>query len=99
MHFVEPKPWNSKYMEYHKGAWRRPVPSVYVTLDTIIPEMPTDILEQPDKEKFEIKIEAMTQRQRAINDELKQKVQQFEQCLKEKTNHIDQRKEENVDKT
>ena len=37
--------FKSAYMEFKYGEWRKPRPSVYVTLETEIPTMPETVLE------------------------------------------------------
>ena len=98
MHFVEKRKFKSKFLEYQHGSWRRKQPSCYVTLETVIPEMPTDMIEKPDKEKFEKQLDELTQKRKKIDEELSLKNQQFNQVLKEKKTHIDQQKTSTSDK-
>lgn len=53
MEFVETKKFKDKWEEYKGGDWRR-LGKTFVTMDTVIPPMPTgkEILQAPNETKF-----------------------------------------------
>lgn len=52
MEIKEKRKFKNKWEEFKYGEWRKPRPSVYVTLETKIPEMPEVILEKPDEKEL-----------------------------------------------
>ena len=50
MLLVSKRKFKTKYLEYQFGDWKKKQPSCFVTLETVIPEMPTDIIEKPNTE-------------------------------------------------
>lgn len=51
MDFKEKRQFRNKAEEFFKGDWRKPQPSTYVTLETVIPSLPKAIA-QPDEATF-----------------------------------------------
>lgn len=56
MDFKEKRKYKSKWEEYRYGDWRRQRSNTYVTLDTVIPDVPAKPLEKPDEEAFQKKL-------------------------------------------
>lgn len=56
MEFKETKKFKSKWEEYRGGDWRRGSGKTYVTLETVIPEMPDKLLTPPDEASFHKKL-------------------------------------------
>ena len=54
MEFKEIKKFNSKWEEFRHGDWRKGYGKTFITLETIIPGMPsgTELLHQPDETTF-----------------------------------------------
>jgi len=50
--FKEKKQFKSKWEEYRKGDWRRGTGKTYVTLETVIPELPEKEITAPDEAAF-----------------------------------------------
>lgn len=54
MEFKEIKKFNSKWEEFRTGDWRKGNGKTFITLETLIPDMPTgtELLNQPDETTF-----------------------------------------------
>ena len=52
MEYKEKRKFKSKWEEYRHGDWRKGSGKTYVTLETVIPEMPAKLLQLPDEATF-----------------------------------------------
>lgn len=52
--FVSKRKYKSRYQEYQVSEWRYKKGNLYVTMDTIVPEMPKTLLKDPDDSKHHI---------------------------------------------
>jgi len=52
MDFKEKKTFTCKYLEYKYGDWRKGSGKTYVTLETVIPEIPENPIIAPDEATF-----------------------------------------------
>lgn len=50
--FKEKKKFKSKWEEYRWGDWRKGTGKTYVTLETVIPELPAKEITAPDEAAF-----------------------------------------------
>jgi hypothetical protein len=50
--FKEKKKFKSKWEEYRHGDWRKGTGRTFVTLETVIPEMPKQEITAPDEAAF-----------------------------------------------
>lgn len=82
MDFKETKEFSSKWDEYRLGEWRRGcLGKTHVTLDTVIPEMPKEILEMPNENKFHQRQAEIDERIKEIGFTLEEKKKQFGEVL------------------
>jgi len=82
--FKESRTFKNKADEYFEGHWRRPAPSLFVTLDTVMPEMPKTLVPKPDEAQFKKKQGELIDRVREINKLLDQRKEEFEDTLAKK---------------
>jgi len=60
----------SKFDEYQYGEWKFNKPRVYVTVETIVPEVPQPLLEEPDDVEYHLAIVKLDE----LNEELNEQV-------------------------
>lgn len=63
----------SKYAEFQFGEWRKRRNKLFVTMETIVPPMPTTILEEPDETKYLLEVEAVNEKISQLQDLIKEK--------------------------
>lgn len=81
---VETKTFKSKWEEWRFGDWKKPRPSVYVTLETEIPDMPTDVLKPPDEKAYEAELKALEGKIKGVGKSLEEKKGNFDELLSAK---------------
>lgn len=81
MDFKEKRKFKSKWEEYRHGDWRKGSGKTYVTLETVIPEMPAKLLQLPDEGPFRKKQVEIEEKIKEITQTLDEKKTQFEETL------------------
>lgn len=84
MDFKETRKFKSKWEEYRYGDWRRQRSNTYVTLETVIPDMPAKPLQKPDEDAFQKKLKDIQDKIKEIGKSLDEKKSQFEETLQAK---------------
>ena len=84
MDFKEKKKFKSKWEEYHYGEWKRGSGKTYVTLETVIPEVPAKPIAPPDEANYRKRKQDIDDAISAINKGLEDKKTQFEDVLGQK---------------
>ena len=72
--------FNSKYDEYQYGEWRFNKPRVFVTPDTIIPDVPTP-MEEPDDVAYHLAIVKLDEENEEFNNQVTEQNTLFNQVL------------------
>ena len=70
--FVPKRKYNSRYQEYQVAEWRFRKGNLYVTMDTIVPQMPKEILREPDDSKYHLQSAAVDEQIEKLNEEFKE---------------------------
>ena len=86
MEIKEKRKFKNKWEEFKYGEWRKPRPSVYVTLETEIPEMPEVTLEKPDEKELQQKLKNLESKISDIGKSLEAKKSTFEDLIAVKKN-------------
>jgi len=84
MDFKEKKKFKSKWEEYHYGEWKRGSGKTFVTLETVIPEIPEKKIAAPDEANYRKKKQDIDDAISAINKSLNDKKTSFEEILASK---------------
>jgi len=81
MEIKETRTFKRAYDQYRYGEWRKQRPSVYVTLETDIPEIPEKMLEKPDEKARDTKLKEIDAKIKDINKALEAKKTSFDELL------------------
>ena len=54
--FAPKRTFNSRFTEYQFGEWRRRRNNLFITVDTIVPEMPKKLHKEPEDTKYHIEV-------------------------------------------
>ena len=84
MDFKEKRKFKSKWEEYRHGDWRKQRSNTYVTLETVIPELPSKPLTPPDEETYKKKLKDLEDKIKDIGTTLDEKKVQFDEILSAK---------------
>ena len=84
MDFKEKRKFKSKWEEYRHGDWRKQRSNTYVTLETVIPELPSKPLSPPDEETYKKKLKELEDKIKDIGSTLDEKKVQFDEILSAK---------------
>lgn len=86
MDFKEKRKFKSKWEEYRHGDWRKGSGKTFVTLETIIPEMPENDnqLKLPDENSFHKRQVEVEEKIKEIGLVLEEKKNQFNDTLGQK---------------
>ena len=68
--------FNSRFAEYQVAEWRYSRQNLYVTMDTIVPSMPKELLEEPDDAKYHLQMAELDDRIEQLNEEFKERKSQ-----------------------
>ena len=71
--FESKRKWNSRFAEYQVAQWRFVKQNLYVTMDTIVPNMPKKPLEEPDDSKYHLQIAEIDEQIEQMNESFKEK--------------------------
>lgn len=84
MEFKERRKFKSKWEEYHHGEWRKGSGKTFVTLETVIPPMPENLIKAPQEAEFQKKEVEIKDKISEINKALDTKKSEFEEILQQK---------------
>ena len=71
--FKHKRIYNSRYAEYMYAAWRQHRNKLFVTIDTIVPEKPKKMIEEPDDAKFHLKADQLNEQIEKLNEDFKER--------------------------
>jgi hypothetical protein len=80
----ETRQFKTKSEEFHKGEWRQRQSNVYVTMETVIPEMPTEKFEKPNEAAFRKRLSELEEKVKAIRSGLEERKEKFQETLQKK---------------
>ena len=81
MEFKEKRKFKNKWEEYRHGDWRKGSGKTYVTLETVIPEVPANLLKEPNEAEFRKKQSEFETKIKEINNSLEEKKTLFDDTL------------------
>ena len=82
MEWKESTEFKSKWDEFKLGEWRRAkTQKTHITLETVFPEIPKVLLEEPDEKAFYSRQEEIDERVKEIGFTLNEKTNQFKEVL------------------
>lgn len=84
MDVKETRNFKNKWEEFKFGEWRKLRPSVYVTLETEIPEKPDKIIERPNEDAYQKKLKELEGKIKDIGKNLEEKKSNFDAVLSAK---------------
>lgn len=84
MDFKEKKKFKSKWEEYRFGDWRKGSGKTFVTLETIIPELPEKPIQAPDEAAFHKKQVELDDQIKALIKNLEDKKSTFQELVEAK---------------
>ena len=72
--FVAKRSFNSRFAEYQFAEWRYRRNKLFVTVDTIVPDMPKTPISEPDDASHHLQIASIDEEIDSLQDEFKDKV-------------------------
>jgi 2-oxoglutarate dehydrogenase complex dehydrogenase (E1) component-like enzyme len=85
--FKEKRKFSSKWEEYRYGDWRKGHGKTYVTLETLIPDVPEDKIEAPDEAAFHKRIAEIENKIKDLYNERKDQSAKFTDFVDQKKAH------------
>ena len=62
--------FNSRFTEYQYGEWRRRRNNLFVTLETVVPDRPKKLLQEPDDAQYHLDVANIDEKIEGLQDEL-----------------------------
>lgn len=87
MEFVEKKTFRKKKDEYYNGDWKKLRQKIFVTLETVIPEMPETEVVAPDETAFLKKMAEISEKIKEMGGVISDKHNQFGELVEQKQDH------------
>ena len=87
MDFVERKNFKKKKDEYYNGDWKKLRQKIFVTLETVIPEMPEQVVTAPDENAFHKKMAEISEKIKDLGGVISDKHNQFGELVEQKQDH------------
>lgn len=85
MDVKETRNFKNKWEEFKFGEWRKLRPSVYVTLETEIPDMPENVLERPNEDEYQKNLKQLEGKIKDIGKSLEERKGTFDDVLAAKS--------------
>lgn len=70
--FKPKKVYRSKFIEFQVGEWRQYRQNLFVTLDTVVPALPKQPLEEPDDAKYHLEVARIDEQIEKMQEEFKE---------------------------